>query len=148
VPHTKFKDYRPDGLSSSRSAAGGTDDKTETEEDMTNVDGFDGVDGIDRRDEAVRANSFSEGAFNRNTSPRRRKNRRTDGTSEGQSAIVSSSEGPILAKLAVLCSPIQEHNGWRVGGEFATVAHPGRLARGLLAGAYPPGYAAGKFAFT
>jgi hypothetical protein len=90
VPHIKFKDYRPGGPLSSRSAAGGTDDETETDEDMKIVDGFDGVDGIDRRDETVRANSFSEGAFNRNTSLRRRKNRRTDETSEGQSASASS----------------------------------------------------------
>ncbi|CAN9094675.1 unnamed protein product [Alternaria alternata] len=89
-PHTKFKDYRPDGPSSSRSAAGGTDDETESKSDMMEVDGIEGVDGIGRGDEAVRTNSFSEESFSRNTSPRRRKNSRTDGVSEGQSTSVSS----------------------------------------------------------
>jgi len=72
-PHTKFKDYRPDGPSSSRSAAGGTDEETETKEDMMDVDGADGVDNISRTEGAVRANSFSEEGLSRNTSPRRRK---------------------------------------------------------------------------
>ncbi|KAH6872616.1 hypothetical protein BKA58DRAFT_438723 [Alternaria rosae] len=89
-PHTKFKDYRPDGPSSSRSAAGGTDEETETKEDMMDVDGVDGVDNINRTEDAVRANSFSEEGLSRNTSPRRRKNSRTDGTSEGPSTSVSS----------------------------------------------------------
>ncbi|RYN36316.1 hypothetical protein AA0115_g1445 [Alternaria tenuissima] len=89
-PHTKFKDYRPDGPSSSRSAAAGTDDETESKSDMMEVDGIEGVDGIGRGDEAVRTNSFSEESFSRNTSPRRRKNSRTDGVSEGQSTSVSS----------------------------------------------------------
>lgn len=89
-PHTKFKDYRPDGPSSSRSAAGGTDEETEIKEDMMDVDGADGVDNISRTEGAVRANSFSEEGLSRNTSPRRRKNSRTDGTSEGPSTSVSS----------------------------------------------------------
>jgi hypothetical protein len=57
---------------------------------MMEVDGVDKVDNIGRGDEAVRANSFSEEGFSRNTSPRRRKNSRTDGASEGQSTSVSS----------------------------------------------------------
>jgi hypothetical protein len=57
---------------------------------MMDVDDVDGVDSISRRDETVRANSFSEEGFSRNTSPRRRKNSRTDGASEGQSTNVSS----------------------------------------------------------
>jgi hypothetical protein len=89
-PHTKFKDYRPDGPTSSRSAAGGTDNGTDTKEDMMDVDGVDGVAGIDKRDEAVRANSSNEKGFSRNTSPKSRKNCQTDGASEGQSTSVSS----------------------------------------------------------
>ncbi|CAG5188981.1 uncharacterized protein ALTATR162_LOCUS12076 [Alternaria atra] len=83
-PYTKFKDYRPDGPTSSRSAAGGTDNETDTKEDMMDVDGIDGVAGIDKRDEAVRANSSSEKGFSRNTAPKSRKNCRTDGASEDQ----------------------------------------------------------------
>jgi hypothetical protein len=74
-PHTKFKDYQPDGHASSKSAAGGTDDS---------------VDSVDARDKAVRADSVSEETFSRNTSPRRRKNGRTDRASKHQSTRVSS----------------------------------------------------------
>ena len=92
-PHTKLKDYRPDGPSSSRSAADGTDstdDEIDTKEVTMGVDVVDGVDGVDRKDEAVRANSFTIESFTRNTSPRRQKNGRTDRTSEGHSTSVSS----------------------------------------------------------
>ncbi|CAG5181767.1 uncharacterized protein ALTATR162_LOCUS9824 [Alternaria atra] len=89
-PYTKFKDYRPDEPTSSRSAAGGTDNETDTKEDMMDVDGVDGVAGIDKRNEAVRANSSSEKGFSRNTSPKSRKNCRIDGASEDQSTSVSS----------------------------------------------------------
>jgi hypothetical protein len=55
---------------------------------------------------------------------------------------------PVVARLAILCSPIQEHNGWHVGGGFAAVAQPGRHARELPAGAYRPGHAADEFALA
>ena len=89
-PHTKSEDYRPNGPTSSRSAAGGTNNETDTKEDMMDVDDVDGVAGIDKRDEAVCANSSSEKGFSWNTLPRRRKNSRTDGASAGQSTSVSS----------------------------------------------------------
>jgi hypothetical protein len=86
-PHTKFKDYQPDGPSLSRSAAGGTDEETDT---MAGTMSADSVNGINTRDEAVRANNFSKESFSRNTSPRQRKNCRTDGALKGQSTSVSS----------------------------------------------------------
>jgi hypothetical protein len=89
-PHAKFKDYRPDGPTSSRSAAGGTNNETDTKEDMMDVDGVAGVADIDKRDEVVCANSFSEKGFSRNTSPKSRKNCWTDRASEDQSISVSS----------------------------------------------------------
>lgn len=86
-PHTKFKDYRPGGPSSSKSATGGTDDENETKDAME----VDGVDGVEREEAIVRADSTSEGGRSRATSPRDvRKNSRADGASEGPSTSISS----------------------------------------------------------
>ncbi|KAI4940875.1 hypothetical protein J4E91_011132 [Alternaria rosae] len=108
-PHTKFKDYQPDGTSSSRSAADGTEDETETNMEMMDVDS---VDGVDTKDEAVRADSFSEETFSRNTSPRRRKNGRTDGASKSQSTRVSSP----LAQLSLGSSYFVPRSNSTTGG--------------------------------
>jgi hypothetical protein len=84
-PHTKFKDYRPEGTaSSSKSAVGGTDEEYDDQEDMMEIDDSP----VDSREEAILAGGGSV-TCHRDTSPTGRKNSRTD-TSEGQSTSVSS----------------------------------------------------------
>ncbi|KAL7774556.1 hypothetical protein CFE70_005468 [Pyrenophora teres f. teres 0-1] len=51
-PHTKFKDYRPDGPSSIKSATGGTDDENEAKGDVMDVDD---VNSVERGHDMVRA---------------------------------------------------------------------------------------------
>ena len=111
-PHTKFKDYQPDGTSSSRSAAGGIEDETETNIEMMDVDSVDGIDDVDTRDEAVRRDSFSEETFSQNTSSRRRKNGRTDVASKSQSTRVSSP----LAQLSLGSSYFVPRSNSTTGG--------------------------------
>jgi len=88
-PHTKFKDYRPDGPSSIKSATGGTDDENEKKADVMEVDDANDVDG--GGPEMVRAEHASEGGRSRDNSPRVRKNSRADVLSEGQASISSPS---------------------------------------------------------
>ncbi|CAE7176213.1 hypothetical protein PTNB85_03240 [Pyrenophora teres f. teres] len=87
-PHTKFKDYRPDGPSSIKSATGGTDDENEAKGDVMDVDD---VNSVERGHDMVRAERASEGGRSRDNSPRIRKNSRADGLSEGQASVSSPS---------------------------------------------------------
>jgi hypothetical protein len=87
-PHTKFKDYRPEG-SSTKSATEGTGDESETkEEDAMNIDGNDGTDRMEGV-EAKTVDKVSEGSLSWHTSPRR-KNSRAEQRSESHSTNVSS----------------------------------------------------------
>jgi hypothetical protein len=86
-PHTKFKDYRPDGPTSPRKSTAGDDDDDEEQEDPMEID--QGA-AADRVDEPVQAGGGSDAGHghSRDTSPRR-KNSRTD-ASESQNTSVSS----------------------------------------------------------
>jgi hypothetical protein len=87
-PHAKFKDYRPDGpASSSKSAAGGSDEEDKIKEDMMEIDDAGAGDGVEDT-VPTDAGDYAGHSYSRDTSPRR-KNSRTD-ASEGQSTSVSS----------------------------------------------------------
>ncbi|XP_014553323.1 hypothetical protein COCVIDRAFT_40633 [Bipolaris victoriae FI3] len=76
-PHTKFKDYRPGGASSSKFATGGTDDENEARD---NLDGADGEDGEDEDEEMDGADGIGERSRSQSISQRNiRKNSQTDG---------------------------------------------------------------------
>ncbi|KAE8839010.1 hypothetical protein HRS9139_03393 [Pyrenophora teres f. teres] len=115
-PHTKFKDYRPDGPSSIKSATGGTDDENEAKGDVMDVDD---VNSVERGHDMVRAERASEGGRSRDNSPRIRKNSRADGLSEGQASVSSPSAtlsppSPYYvqrAKKALLVHHYTEHLG-------------------------------------